>query len=343
MSPKPLVEDVAVDAAEVERTRRAAEIEAERLLRVGDAFHQEHPKVSRSAIQPVREGDSYIVVLDDLHFKLLLLSPEKVAIGRVDPKNHDILLEPAQSVRLPQAPLPPLPPDLVSVAHSHRRLVTDALDHLRRDVATWEDLVSPAHEPLSRLRAQYPGLTPIPNGQVYNDPGLCELAHAILRVAQLRQTVVDLVTLDRRLVVEASAAIRAAILSTSPPPRASIRTAGEIVAPLRTQVEVNLDAVQAQIDTLDRALVELKPTIQTLIDTTPNYLVAALQVLREGRAACCALYLEKARGYLCALRDYRPEAEATAAVDALARDLGCKLAAPTLTWSSNLLDPPTLT
>src|SRR5229473_842822 len=129
------IEEVVVDPAEVDRA-----------LRVGDAFAQEHPKVPRDQIQPMREGDGWIVDLDGVHFKLVMLSPERAAIGRVDPRNHDTLLEPALPVRLPQVPPPPPPQDLVDQAYGFKKTCREALDRFRQDVATWQDLIAPGTE-----------------------------------------------------------------------------------------------------------------------------------------------------------------------------------------------------
>jgi hypothetical protein len=339
-----LTEDVVVDRAEVDARQAAAE--AERLLRLGDAFHQEHPKVPRDQIQPVREADYWIVVLDGNHYKLVLLSPEKAALARVDPRNHDTLLEPAQSIRLPQAPEPPVPPDLVHVAYGFKKICTEALDRFRQDVATWEDLVSPGTEPLSRLRLQYPGITPIPNGQVFNDGGLAELGHAIARVAELRQSVPALEATDRTLVVEATAAIRAAIIAVAPATRKSIRTAGDPALPQRTQTEVNLDAVQDEaVDVLRRALDELAPTIQQLIATTPTFLESALLVLREGVAARGELFVQRECQRLRQGRETGMvvDVQATAAVTRLFLSLGRPVKVPAVAWSlTEPWEPPTL-
>lgn len=65
-------------------------------------------------------------------------------------------------------------------------------------------------------------------------------------------------------------------------------------------------------------------------------------MLREGRISCCALYLERARDYLRELRVYRPEAEASAAVQELARAIGEQMPVPTIVWSADPLQPPIL-
>jgi hypothetical protein len=330
------IEDVAVDP-----------VEAERLLRLGDAFAQEHPKVPRSEIQPVREDDHYIVALDGVHWKMTLLSPEKAALARVDVRDHAVLLEPPQPVRLPQAPEPPVPPDLVSQAYGFKKVCKDALDRLRQDVQTWQDLFAPETEPFARLRAQYPGLTPTPHGPVYNDGGLAELSHAIMRVAELRQIVPALEAADRALVVDATAAIRAAIISVTPPTRPSIRTAGDPARPLRTQVEVNLDAVQEDaVDVLHRALDALAPVIERLTMATPDYLEAALLVLREGVMARGTLFIARERERLRQGREtgMAVDVEATTAVTRLFLALGRSLTVPAVFWSlSEPWEPPTLT
>ena len=326
---------VAVDPAEVER-----------LLRLGDAFHQEHPRVPRHQIVPVREGEHFLIVLDDVVWKMTFLSPEKVALAKVDGRDHSVLLEPPLPIRLPQAPEPPPPPDLVHVAYGYKKLCTEALDRVRQDVATWEDLVSPGTEPLTRLRAQYPGITPIPNGQAYNDGGLAALGHAIMRVAQLRETVPALEAATRSLVVDATAAIRTAIISVTLPTRPSIRTAGDPARPLRTQAVMNLDAIQEEtVDVLRGALDELTPVIERLTTATPTFLEAALLVLREGVVARGALFVERERERLRQGRDTGMvvDVEASRAVNRLFLALGRAPTVPAVLWSlTEPWEPPTL-
>ena len=328
-------EDVVVDPAEVER-----------IARIGDAFHQEHPKVPRDQIVPVKEADYWIVALDGVHFKLVMLSPEKVAIAKVDPKAHDVLLEPAQPIRLPQAPEPPVPPDLVHVAYSYKARCTGALDRLRQDVGNWQDLVSPETEPLSRLRLQFPGITPSPHGPVYNDGGLAELGHAIARVAELRQIVPALEASARTLVADATAAIRAAITAVTPASRPSIRTAGDPAMPLRSQAVVNLEAVEDEaVDPLRRGLDELGPIIERLTMASLDYLEAALLVVREGTISRGALFVERE---LARLRQGREtgmvvDVEATRAVTRLFLALGRPVKVPYVAWSlTEPWEPPTL-
>jgi hypothetical protein len=317
--------------------------EAERTLRIGDAFALEHPKVPRDQIVPTREGDAWIVVLDGNHYKLVLLSAEKAAIARVDPLHHDVLLEPAQPVRLPQAPTSPPPPDLVSQAYSFRKICTEALDRFRQDVGAWSDLVAPETDLLTRLRMQYPGITLIPNGQVYNDAGLAELGQTIARVADLGQSVPALEATDRALVMEATAQIRAATIAVNPPTRPTIRTAGESALP--NQVTTNLDDVQDQVDKLGRALDELAPTIQQLIATTPDFLDAALLVLRGGVVARGVLFVERECQRLRQGREtgMMVDVEASKIIGRLFLALGRPVNVPAVNWSlTEPWEPPTL-
>jgi hypothetical protein len=315
---------------------RARLIEVERVQRLADAFHQEHPKVARARIQPVKEGEHYLITLDDVVWKMTLISPQKVAVAKVDPRDHAVLLEPPLPIRLLQAPEPPVPPDLVHQAYAFKGACQAALDRLRQDAANWHDIISPGTDPVPRLRSQYPGTIPTPQGPVFNDGGLAELGHGIARVAELLQTVPALAASARTLVADATAAIRTAIISVAPPSRPSIRTAGDPTRPMRTQVEVNLDALQDDpVDTLGRALDELAPTIQTLTDATPGYLEAALLVLREGVVARGVLFVERELARLRQGRDtgLAVEVAATRAVTRLFMALERPFRVPYVAWS----------
>jgi hypothetical protein len=61
-------------------------------------------------------------------------------------------------------------------------------------------------------------------------------------------------------------------------------------------VQVNLDAVEDEaVDPLRRGLDELVPVIERLTTATPDYLEAALLVLREGVVARGALFVQRER------------------------------------------------
>ncbi len=344
-------EDIHVDPAEVERAR-TAEIEAERTLRVGDAFHVEHPRLRRDQIVPVKEADYWIVALDGVHFKLVMLSPEKVGIAKVDPKAHDVLLEPAQPVRLPQAPTPVPPADLVTQALAYAQPCTEALDQYRNAVANWEQAVEVHAEPtaevyLTRFRGAYPGTIPsvVPGKRLANLDGLVDCGREIIQVVHYARIVPGQGAAARRLGIEATRAIEAALDAVKrPPTKRNLRLAGEPEVGTQTVAETALKTLQAEvIDKLLAGIGTCAPTVAGLQDVTPLFLRCGLQALREGYCAAVAIIqAATAERYLRPLRTVAFERDATAAVALVAQQLGQEIVVPEIRWPADLLEPPRL-
>jgi len=318
---------------------KAELIEAETRWAVERAWCADHSRVDPTTVRAVKVADGYTIALDGATFLCTMINAREVGIARVQPHDHQ-LMEPARRVSIPPVPEPPVPPDLVHQAYAFKKASKEARDRLTQDVQAWHDLISPETEPLARLRMQYPGCVPTLNGQAYNDSGLVQLAEAIARVVELRQTVPTLEATDRRLVEDGTTMIRLAISSVTPAASpGSIRMAGESVRPLRSQVEVNLDggegSVQDQVDILGRALDELAPTIQRLIEMTPSYLEAALLALREGVVDRGALFVQRERQRLEQGRTtgLAVEVEATRAVTRLFLALERPFKVPYVAWS----------
>jgi hypothetical protein len=344
---KGVVEEmVPVDAAALERQ---AAIEAERIERVGDTFHALHPKLRRETIVPVREAEHYLITVDDVVFKVVWLSPEKLAVGRVDPKDHDVLLEPAQPVRLPRAPEPPPAPSLVALAVAYEERCNQALDQYRNHVANWEQAIGPltsAEGFRARWRDLYPGTIPsvARDKRLANLDGLHEGAQAIITVAGYARTVPAQGTDARRLVIEASTAIETALASVRRPVVKSTRLAGEPDMAMQSSEERRLLKLQGEVvDKLLAGVADLASKVAGLQAVTPIFLSAALHVLREGYCEAVVIIQQAtAEKYLRPLRAWGPEREASALVAALAQEIGQAITAPEIQWSPDLLEAPKL-
>lgn len=326
--------------------------EVERVQRIADTFHAAHPKLRRADIVPTKTGDgAWLIVLDEgVTFRVTVLSPERIGVGRVDPKATDTLLEPPTPLRLLRA-VDPLPsPNLVALAVAYEETCHHALDRLRNAVANWEQTLTLSAPPsadayLVRCRDAYPGTIPSVTGKRLADlEGLKAAALEIIHTAHAMRTVPAQLMAARRLASEATEAIETALASINRPVAKNARLAGEPDTAMASAEERQLRKLQAEvIDKLLTGATDLAVTVAGLQDVTPLFLSSALQALREGYCAAVAIIQQAtADQYLRPLRAWGPEREASDAIATLVQETGQAITAPEIEWSLDLLEPPRL-
>jgi len=321
---------------------KTKQIEADTKARIERAVGSEHPFVPPAQIRAVAEEDYWVVQIDAACFACRLVDDRHVQIARVKSEDHAVLMEMPRRVVIPPVPTPPSPPSPLATVRSLWQQVRDARDPIRSQVNDWGNKVSPHRpDPLADLRVQYVGRSPSPivgAPDVANADLLRMLGILIAEAASYLHEVPALVIENRRLIETAMAAIRTAresiVVSTTP--RRSPLTVGEPRAQVTRSEERILEDAETDVGNLKEILDELGPDIADLTTATPRFLVAALQVLREGWVTIAALRLEGLRQHLQALRQIPSERDATAVLGDLAAGV------PEIRWPVNLLEAPTL-
>jgi len=341
------------DAAGTDAARaKQAAIDVERTERLRDAFLQEHPRLRDAAIVPVKKGEFWLITLDEgVTFKATWVSSEKCAFARCHSETYELLEGPVV-VRL--RPAPELPPasTLVAVALAYEERCSEMLGRVRNAVGNWEQAVEVHAEPTAevfrvRFRDAFPGTVPSvkdKDTRLANLDGLRDGARELATVAGFLRTVPEQAAAARRLGLDATRAIETALASLRRPvARKTARLAGEPDAVMQTAEEQRLLKLQAEVvDKLMAAVGELVPTVEGLQDTTPLFLSAGLQALREGYIEAVTAIQQATTIELRRLQTWQPERDATEVIAMLAKETGQAIITAGIIWSKDPLEPPRL-
>ena len=349
MSPK--VEEVQVDPAEVERARRAAEIEAERIEALTGAFLRQHPRLVPAQVTITKVEDDYKVETEGAAYVGRFLSGQMAAFAPCDLKDTRVLLGPPVTVAIPQ-PAEPAPVPVVGldpVAEDRSVLATierlGALAELCRvqlrgvaDVETDEIIRLREACPLSAVNVEGRALSP--------EVPLVLIAQ---RGAEARWNVDRLETLlgeASRLLADLRPRVRSALMDvkTARAGHGSLRDLGSLsnlgqIQEERVSAHVEaLDDLDDHLGRLERALAEANQVLPLYQDGARRHVRAVVVVSREVGLALRVQALAQIKLAVEQLRHpRRGELEAEAACAGLdVKDL------PKLKYPADPLEPPTL-